>query len=62
MFRSLLSIVALGAAMTVVAPPAAVPAAHCPPTATRACAPHHHFVVVPEPVRPLARPSSQATG
>ena len=66
MFRSLLSIVALGAAMTAVAPPAAapaaVPAAHCPPTATRACAPHHHFVVVPEPVRPLARPSSQATG
>ena len=61
MLRSLLSIVALGAAMTAVAAPAAAPA-HCPPTVARACAPHHHFVAVPAPVRPLARPSSRATG
>ena len=63
MLRSLLSIVALGAAMTAVAAPAAAPAAaHCPETAARACASHHHFVAVPAPVRPLARPSSRATG
>ena len=63
MLRSLLSIVALDAAITAVAAPAAAPAAaHCPPTGARACAPHHHFVAVPAPVRPLARPSSRATG
>ncbi|MEC8564506.1 MAG: hypothetical protein VXY90_11525, partial [Pseudomonadota bacterium] len=57
MFRSLLSIVALGAAMTAVAAPAAAPAAaHCPETAARACAPHHHFVAVPAPVRPSPVP------
>ena len=40
MLRSLLSIVALGAAMTAVAAPAA---AHCPETAARACAPPPPF-------------------
>ena len=63
MLRSLLSIVALGAAITAVAAPAAAPAAaHCPPTVARACAPYNHFVAVSAPVRPLARPSSRATG
>lgn len=66
MLRSLLSTLALGAAITaitaVAAPAAAPAAAHCPPTVARACAPHHHFVAVPAPVRPLARPSSRATG
>ena len=61
MLRILPSIVALGAAMTAVAAPAAAPA-HCTPTVARACAPHHHFVAVPAPVRPLARPSSRASG
>ena len=57
MFRSLLSTLALGAAITAVAAPAAAPAAaHCPETAARACAPHHHFVAAPAAVRPLARP------
>ena len=64
MFRSLLSIVALGAAITALAAPVAArsDAAHCPPTATRACASHHHFVAVPGPVQTLVRPLSQASG